>query len=384
MNEKINYQKKLDQLLAALEKEWQGAGESQGAGEPQVAEKTSETRSSQLGQARKAGQFDQTGQSDLIGKSGQSDQLGQARKADQSDQTGQSDLSGKFDQSDLIGKADQFDQSGLSGKSDQFDQFDQTGKSDQSDLTGQFSKAEKSNIFTKAAKPSLLLHACCGPCSSYVLEYLAKYFQITVLYYNPNIYPQAEYERRLAELKKLYQRFPPVLEEGVKLVECEYQPEQFYDAIGVREEPELAHEKEKGERCRRCYEFRLERAADYAAENNFDYFCTTLSISPFKDAVKINEVGVEIEEEIFGQLQKSREGSGAGVGLGAGAENKAGTAAGGSCEPVNQKSPKWLFSDFKKKGGFKRSLELSEEYGMYRQTYCGCVYSMNSRCCPSE
>ncbi len=265
MNEKINYQKKLDQLLAALEKEWQGAGESQVAGKSQVA-----------------------------------------------------------------------------------------------------------------AKPSLLLHACCGPCSSYVLEYLSKYFQITVLYYNPNIYPQAEYERRLAELKKLYQRFPPVLEEGVKLVECEYQPEQFYDAIGVREEPELAHEKEKGERCRRCYEFRLERAADYAAENNFDYFCTTLSISPFKDAVKINEVGVEIEEEIFGQLQKSREGSDAG------ADTKVVPAAGGSCEPANQKSPKWLFSDFKKKGGFKRSLELSEEYGMYRQTYCGCVYSMNSRCCPSE
>ena len=193
-------------------------------------------------------------------------------------------------------------------------------------------------------KPSLLLHACCGPCSSYVLEYLSKYFQITVLYYNPNIYPQAEYERRLAELKKLYEVFPPVVETGVKLVECGYDPEQFYQAVGVREEPELAKEPEKGERCRRCYKFRLERAAAYAAKNNFDYFCTSLSISPFKDAVKINELGVEIENSML--------------------------------SGTSENTPKWLFSDFKKKGGFKRSLELSEEYGMYRQTYCGCVYSV--------
>ena len=196
-------------------------------------------------------------------------------------------------------------------------------------------------------RPSLLLHACCGPCSSYVLEYLSKYFQITVLYYNPNIYPQKEYERRLAELKKLYERFGPVVDYGVKLVECEYEPEQFYEAVGVRDEPELATEPEKGERCRRCYKFRLQRAYDYAAANHFDYFCTSLSISPFKDAVKINELGIELERA---QLT--------------GAE-------------ISETSPKWLFSDFKKKGGFKRSLELSEEYGMYRQTYCGCVYSVD-------
>ena len=199
-------------------------------------------------------------------------------------------------------------------------------------------------------RPSLLLHACCGPCSSYVLEYLSKYFQITVLYYNPNIYPQAEYERRLAELKKLYEKFPPALETGVKLVECEYQPEQFYQAVGVLDEPELATEPEKGERCRRCYKFRLQRAYDYAAANHFEYFCTSLSISPFKDAVKINELGVEIEHA---QLTDA-------------------------ATKISESSPKWLFSDFKKKGGFKRSLELSEEYGMYRQTYCGCVYSMNT------
>ena len=197
-------------------------------------------------------------------------------------------------------------------------------------------------------RPSLLLHACCGPCSSYVLEYLSKYFQITVLYYNPNIYPQEEYERRLAELKKLYERFGPVVDYGVKLVECEYEPEQFYEAVGVRDEPELATEPEKGERCRRCYKFRLQRAYDYAAANHFDYFCTSLSISPFKDAVKINELGIELERA---QLT--------------GAE-------------ISETSPKWLFSDFKKKGGFKRSLELSEEYGMYRQAYCGCVYSMKT------
>lgn len=191
-----------------------------------------------------------------------------------------------------------------------------------------------------AVKPSLLLHACCGPCSSYVLEYLSKYFQITVLYYNPNIYPQVEYERRLAELKKLYESFGPVVENGVKLVECEYEPEQFYEAVGVRSQPELAKEAEKGERCRRCYKFRLERAYNYAKENHFDYFCTSLSISPFKDAVKINEIGAQLEGE---------------------------------------SSPKWLVSDFKKKGGFKRSLELSEEYGMYRQTYCGCIYSLETR-----
>ena len=203
----------------------------------------------------------------------------------------------------------------------------------------------------EGSKPSLLLHACCGPCSSYVLEYLSKYFQITVLYYNPNIYPQAEYERRLAELKKLYEVFPPALDTGVKVVECEYDPEQFYAAVGVRDQPELASEPEKGERCRRCYKFRLQRAYDYAAANNFDYFCTSLSISPFKDAVKINELGVEIERA---QL------------------------AGAELSEPPAKSPKWLFSDFKKKGGFKRSLELSEEYGMYRQTYCGCVYSMKN------
>lgn len=191
-------------------------------------------------------------------------------------------------------------------------------------------------------KPSLLLHACCGPCSSYVLEYLFKYFDITVFYYNPNIYPQEEYQRRLAELRKLYETFPPALEGKVKVVEEAYDPEDFYKAVGTREEPELADEPEKGERCRRCYEFRLRRAFEYATTGGYDYFCTTLSISPFKDAEKLNVIGQELEAE-------------------------------------NPSGPHWLPSDFKKKGGFKRSLEISEEYGMYRQDYCGCIYSKNKR-----
>lgn len=191
-------------------------------------------------------------------------------------------------------------------------------------------------------KPSLLLHACCGPCSSYVLEYLFKYFDITVFYYNPNIYPQEEYQRRLAELRKLYETFPPALEGKVKVVEEAYDPEDFYKAVGTRQEPELADEPEKGERCRRCYEFRLRRAFEYATTGGYDYFCTTLSISPFKDAEKLNVIGQELEAE-------------------------------------NPSGPHWLPSDFKKKGGFKRSLGISEEYGMYRQDYCGCIYSKNKR-----
>ena len=196
-------------------------------------------------------------------------------------------------------------------------------------------------------KPTLLLHACCGPCSSYVLEYLFKFFDITVFYYNPNIYPPAEYERRFAELRKLYETFPPALEGKVKVVETDYEPEDFYKATGTRENPKLAAEPEKGERCRRCYEFRLRRAYEYAVVNQFDYFCTTLSISPFKDAEKLNVIGE--------QLQQQAEANG------------------------NVKGPRWLPSDFKKKGGFKRSLEISEEYGMYRQDYCGCIYSKNNR-----
>ena len=198
-----------------------------------------------------------------------------------------------------------------------------------------------SSLEKSGKKPTLLLHACCGPCSSYVIEYLTEFFDITILYYNPNIYPQEEYERRLGELEDFLPRFSPALLGKVKLVKAEYEPSQFYQAVGTDKEPELAREPEKGERCRRCYELRLKRAYQYACEHNFDYFCTTLSISPFKDAEKINVIGQSL-----------------------------------AAENASSSAPKWLPSDFKKKSGFLRSLEISEEYGLYRQQYCGCVFSM--------
>ena len=189
-----------------------------------------------------------------------------------------------------------------------------------------------------SSRPKLLLHACCGPCSSYVLEYLCKYFEITVLFYNPNIYPAEEYTRRLEELKAFYLKFVPA--KNVVVIEAPYDPEEFYNAVGTRQNPELAKEPERGERCRRCYELRLQYTYNYACEHNFDYFCTTLSISPFKDADMINEIGSD--------LPALRQAQG----------------------------PQWLPSDFKKKNGFKRSLELSAEYNLYRQEYCGCIYSI--------
>lgn len=224
-----------------------------------------------------------------------------------------------------------------------------------------------------SARPTLLLHACCGPCSSYVLEYLVRYFDITVYYYNPNIYPAAEYERRLQELKDLYKRFPPALEGHVQVVEAAYDPEEFYAAVGTRLEPELAHEPEKGERCRRCYEFRLRRAWEYASAHKFDFFCTTLSISPFKDAEKINVIGAALEAE--GALAVAAEGASAVEGKFTVAGEVA--AAEGGPDGGNS-NPKWLPSDFKKNNGFKRSLEISAEYNLYRQQYCGCIYSMNN------
>ena len=217
-------------------------------------------------------------------------------------------------------------------------------------------------------KPSLLLHACCGPCSSYVLEYLAEFFQITVLYYNPNIYPEAEYRSRFEELKRLYKEFRPAVEGRVRVVELPYRAEDFYGAVGTREEPELAKEPEKGERCRRCYELRLRAAFDYAQENHYDYFCTTLSISPFKDSEKINAIGAQLEWEARAK-----------AGLEVEQFSKVAAGAEELSQKVRKDVPKWLFSDFKKKGGFKRSLELSDEFDMYRQEYCGCVYSYRSR-----
>lgn len=177
--------------------------------------------------------------------------------------------------------------------------------------------------------PKLLLHSCCAPCSSYCLEYLSRYFAITVLYYNPNISPEEEFRKRAAEQKRLISELP--VKNPVELVVDDYDPNEFFSAVkGLESAPE------GGERCFVCYRLRLERAARYAAEHGFDYFCSTLSISPLKNAQKLNEIGAELSE-IY-------------------------------------KVPA-LPNDFKKKGGYLRSIELSREYGLYRQNYCGCAFS---------
>ncbi len=178
-----------------------------------------------------------------------------------------------------------------------------------------------------AAKPRLLLHACCGPCSSAVLELLREVFEIHIYYYNPNIWPPEEYHRREAELEKFINQ----THFDITVAEAEYSPADYYAAIaGLENEPE------RGARCTICYQMRMERAAAYAKEHGFDYFTTTLSISPHKDAARINKMGAALELEY-------------GV--------------------------KHFTSDFKKHGGFARSLALSAEHGLYRQEYCGCEFS---------
>ncbi len=181
--------------------------------------------------------------------------------------------------------------------------------------------------------PSLLLHSCCAPCSSHCIEYLSECFNITVFYFNPNIYPEEEYRMRAKEQKSFIERFPAKNE--VSFIEGEYDTKAFYDMAKGLEDV-----KEGGERCFKCYELRLRETAELAKKLNFDLFTTTLSISPLKNAEKLNEIGGKLAEEY-------------GVG--------------------------YLFSDFKKGEGYKRSTEISREYGMYRQDYCGCVYSYNER-----
>lgn len=181
-------------------------------------------------------------------------------------------------------------------------------------------------------KPTLLLHACCAPCSTYVLEYLESIFDITVLYYNPNIYPKEENTFRENEIKTLLES--PCFS-NIKLINLAYEPKEFYDYIKGYE-----HIKEGGERCERCYKLRLLETAKKAKELSFDYFCTTLSISPLKNAEKLNEIGLELQKEY---------------------------------------NVSYLFSDFKKKNGYKRSVELSKEHNLYRQDYCGCIFSKKER-----
>ena len=181
--------------------------------------------------------------------------------------------------------------------------------------------------------PSLLLHSCCAPCSSYCIEYLSQFFYVTVFYYNPNIYPDEEYYHRVKEQQRFIKEFPTKY--PVKFIEGDYDKSSFYEiAKGLEKEPE------KGKRCHRCYDFRLRRTAAVAKEKGFDFFSTTLTISPMKDSQVLNEIGASIGTEL-------------GV--------------------------DWLYSDFKKREGYKRSTEISREYDMYRQDYCGCVYSYNER-----
>lgn len=240
-------------------------------------------------------------------------------------------------------------------------------------------------------RPKLLLHACCGPCSSYVLEYISDFFDVTIYYYNPNIFPPQEYERRLNELENFLTKFPHALKNKVKLVKASYNPQEFYDALDLKNHREFITEKEKGERCARCYELRLKKSYFYAKENNFDYLCTTLSISPFKDSKKINEIGkalcfesTENENSNFADFISDSKFS-ADFSNSADLKNfdacresfcssdckTAKKSSGASCKNL----PEWLPSDFKKNGGFQRSLELSKEFNLYRQQYCGCVFS---------
>ena len=188
---------------------------------------------------------------------------------------------------------------------------------------------ELEKIAASGRIPSLLLHSCCAPCSSYVLEYLSRYFAITVYYYNPNIAPQEEYDKRAEELRRLLEQMPLV--HPVRFFKGAYEPDAFYAlARGHETEPE------GGPRCLACYRLRLGETARNAHAGGFDYFTTTLSISPHKNAEQLNMIGRELSE-------------------------RCGTA--------------YLYSDFKKKNGYRRSCELSAQYGLYRQNYCGCVYS---------
>ena len=188
-------------------------------------------------------------------------------------------------------------------------------------------------IADETRKPSLLLHACCAPCSSYVLEYLNSFFDITVFFYNPNITEENEYKKRADEIKRLITELPS--ENEIKIMYGRYNPEAFLEiSKGLEKLPE------GGERCFKCYRLRLEETASVAKKLSFDFFTTTLSISPHKNAQVLNEIGHEI---------------------------------------AHKYSINYLFSDFKKKNGYKRSCELSAVYNLYRQDYCGCVFSKAQR-----
>ncbi len=190
---------------------------------------------------------------------------------------------------------------------------------------------ELSAIESRGEKPSLLLQSCCGPCSSYVLEYLSRYFDISILYYNPNIYPYEEYIKRLETQREIVEKMP--VQGKISILPCEYDHEEFLSSVkGLEGEPE------GGGRCTECFRLRLLKTALLAKENGFDYFTTTLSVSPHKNADVLNSIGFELSKE-FGIS--------------------------------------FLVADFKKRNGYKRSIELSKEFDLYRQIYCGCEFSMS-------
>lgn len=177
-------------------------------------------------------------------------------------------------------------------------------------------------------KPKLLLHSCCGPCSSYVITYLQDYFDITILYYNPNIEPDREYEKRKNEQIKLIKKLNIP---SLSMLDVEYENGVYRDYVKGYEQ-----EAEGGSRCHLCYELRLKKTAELAQIHNFEYFGTTLTVSPYKNASLLNKIGEELSSKY---------------------------------------NIKWLYSDFKKKDGYKKSIELSKEYDLYRQDYCGCLFS---------
>ena len=186
-----------------------------------------------------------------------------------------------------------------------------------------------SSIKLSGKKPRLLLHVCCAPCASYVIEYLHDYFDITLFYYNPNISPKSEYDFRLLELERFINECEAA--KGVEILPSEYSSDEFYELVkGMEDLPE------GDKRCRICYELRLRKTAEEAKLHGFDFFTTTLSISPYKNSAWLNEIGKEL---------------------------------------MNEFSVEYLFSDFKKKNGYKRSIELSGIYNLYRQDFCGCAYS---------